>query len=131
MGDRWLKSEELEIVNHYLTATREEMLLRISERTWAQIGTHARRMHILRTTEARGNSIREGRKALKHAWSDTDNKRFDAMYPTVTRAQLRAAFPSRTWKSIQSHAQKRHLHRTREAAGMQMNIGRSKAREKR
>ena len=131
MGARWLKAEEAEIRNHYSTSTRAEMLLRIPERTWAQIGVHARRMRILRTTKARGNSISEGRKALKHAWSDMDNKRFDAMYPTVTRAQLRAAFPNRTWKSIQSHAQKRHLHRTRQAAGNQINIGHSKARERR
>ena len=126
MGDRWLKSEESEIVDHYSTASPAEMVLRIPERTWAQICVHARRMRVLRTTEARGNSIREGRGLLKHAWSIADNKRFDAMYPTATRAQLRATFPSRTWLSIQSHAQRRQLHRTREAAGNQINIGRSK-----
>jgi hypothetical protein len=129
MGDRWLKSEESEIVDHYPTASPAEMVLRIPERTWAQICVHARRMRVLRTTEARGNSIREGRKALKHAWSEKDNKRFDTMYPINTRAQLRAAFSSRTWKSIQSHAQKRHLHRTRGAAGKQINNGRSAAKE--
>jgi len=128
MGSRWLKAEEAEIRNHYSTSTRAEMLLGIPERTWAQIGVHARRMRILRTTKARGISISEGRKALKHAWSDMDNKRFDVMYPTVTRAQLSAAFPGRTWKSLQSHAQKRHVHRTRQAVGMQVNIGRSNTR---
>jgi len=128
MGARWLKAEEAEIRNHYSSSTRAEMLLGIPERTWAQIGVHARRMRILRTTKARGYSISEGRKALKHAWSDIDNKRFDAMYPIVTHAQLSAAFPSRTWKSLQSHAQKRHVHRTRQAVGTQVNIGRSNAR---
>jgi len=128
MGDRWLKSEEFEIVNHYPTATRTEMLLRVSERTWAQIGVHARCMRVSRTSEAWGNSIREGRKALEHAWSDTDNKRFDVMYPTATHAQLLAAFPDKSRKAILSHAQKRHLHRTREAAGRQINIGRANAR---
>ena len=130
MGARYLKVEETVIRAKYPTATRAEILELIPGRTWGQIGVCARRMRVLRTTEARRNSIREGRKALKSAWSDSDNKRFDAMYPTVTRAQLRAAFPSRTWKSIQSHAQKRQLHRSREAAGKQINIGRSKAREK-
>ena len=129
MGDRWLKSEVSKIVEYYPTASPAEMVLRIPERTWAQIGFYARRMRILRTTEARGDSIREGRKASKHAWSDMDNKRFDAMYPTVTRAQLSAAFPSRTWLSLQSHAQKRQLHRTKEARARQMEIGRKEARK--
>ena len=128
MGARWLKSEEKAIVNHYSTASRTEMLERIPDRTWSQIGVHARHMRVLRTTIAWGNSVRQGRKTLKHAWSDKDNERFDAIYPIATRAQLRAAFPSRTWKSIQSHAQKRHIHRTREAAGREINIGRRNAR---
>jgi len=87
-------------------------------------------MRILRTTKARGNSIREGRKTLKHAWSDKDNEQFDLIYPTYTHVQLLLAFPSRTRKSIQAHAQKRHLHRTREAAGRQIHIGREDARRK-
>jgi len=128
MGARYLKVEETVIRAQYPTTSRTEILELIPGRTWAQIGVHARRMRILRTTKARGISIAEGRKALKHAWSIADNKRFDAMYPIVTRAQLSAAFPSRTWKSLQSHAQKRHLHRTRQAAGKQVNIGRSNAR---
>jgi len=129
MGARYLKVEETIIRARYPTAPRAEILEAIPGRTWAQIGVHARRMRILRTTKARGNSIADGRKALKHAWSDMDNKRFDAMYPTVTRAQLSAAFPSRTWESLQSHAQKRQLHRTRQAVGMQVNIGRNNLKE--
>jgi len=128
MGARYLKVEETVIRAQYPTASRTEILELIPDRSWAQIGVHARRMRILRTTKARGNAISEGRKALKHAWSDMDNKRFDAMYPTVTRAQLSAAFPSRTWLSLQSHAQKRQLHRTRQAVGRQVDIGRSNAR---
>jgi len=128
MGARYLKVEETVIQVHYPTATRAEILELIPGRTWAQIGVHARRMRILRTTKARGNSIREGRRLLEHAWSDEDNKRFDAMYPTVTRAQLSTAFPSRTFLSLQSHAQKRQLHRTRQAVGTQVNIGRENVR---
>jgi hypothetical protein len=129
MGARWLKREEKEIVDQYSTASRTEMLERISDRTWNQIGVHARHMRVLRTTSAWGNSIREGRKNLKHSWSDADNERFDLLYPMHTYAQLLAAFPERSLKSIRSHAQKRHLHRTREAVGRQINIGRSAAKE--
>lgn len=128
MGARYLKAEEEEIVNHYSTASRAEMLERIPNRTWLQIGTHARHMRVLRTTTAWGNSIREGRKILKHSWSDADNERFDLLYPIHTYAQLLYAFPGRTRKSIRSHAQKRHIYRTREAAGRQINIGRANAR---
>jgi hypothetical protein len=129
MGARWLKVEEEAIVEDYPTATRAEMLERIPDRTWNQIGVHARHMHVLRTTSAWGNSIREGRKKLKHSWSDADNERFDLWYPIRTYAQLLAAFPERSPKSIRSHAQKRHLHRTREAVGREINIGRRNARK--
>lgn len=128
MGARWLKAEEKEIVDHYPTASPTEMCRRIPDRTWSQIGVHARHMRVLRTTTAWGNSVRQGRKTLKHAWSDRDNEHFDKIYPVVTHAQLRVAFPGRTRKSIQSHAQKRHIHRTREAAGKEINIGRRNAR---
>jgi len=130
MGARWLKAEETEIVNHYSTASPAEMCERIPDRTWREIGVHARHMRILRTTKARGDSIREGRKILAHSWSDRDNERFDSMYPTATHAQLFAAFPARTRKSIRSHAQKRHLYRMREAAARQISIGRSNAQGK-
>jgi len=129
MGARWLKAEEKAIVARYSTASPAEMCRRIPDRTWSQIGVHARHMRVLRTTVAWGNSVRQGRKRLKHAWSDKDNERLDTIYPILARAQLRAAFPSRTWKSLQSHAQKRHLHRTREATGRQINIGRRNARK--
>jgi hypothetical protein len=128
MGARWLKKEEKEIVDQYSKASRTEMLERIPDRTWNQIGVHARHMRVLRTTSAWGNSIREGRKALKHAWSNADNERFDLLYPICTYAQLLAAFPERSPKSIRSHAQKRHLHRTREAVGREINIGRKNAK---
>jgi hypothetical protein len=130
MGARYLKAEEEEeeIVNHYSTASRAEMLERIPNRTWLQIGVHARHMRVLRTTTAWGNSIREGRKILKHSWSDADNERFDLLYPIHTYIQLLAAFPERSRKSIRSHAQKRHLHRTREAVGREISIGHRNAR---
>jgi hypothetical protein len=129
MGARYLKAEEDVIVNYYPTAPRAEMLERIPDRTWNQIGVHARHMRVLRTTSAWGNSIREGRKNLKHSWSDEDNDKFDRYYPHSTRSALLNFFYPRTWFSIQSHAQKRHLHRTREAVGRQINIGREEARE--
>jgi hypothetical protein len=130
MGARYLKAEEKEIVDHYSTASRAEMLERIPNRTWPQIGVHARHMRVLRTTTAWGNSVREGRKKLIHSWSDADNERFDLLYPIRTYAQLLAAFPERSRKSIRSHAQKRHLYRTRETVGREINIGREKAKKK-
>jgi hypothetical protein len=126
MGARYLKTEDKEIVKHYPTASRVEILELIPDRTWAQIGVHARKKGIHRTTQARGNSIREGRKILKHSWSDEDNDKFDSYYPHSTRSALLNFFYPRTWLSIQSHAEKRHLHRTREAVGRQIQIGRSK-----
>ena len=130
MGARYLKEEETVIRSRYPTESKEEILKLIPGRTWAQIGVHARTMRILRTTEAWGNSIREGRKTLKHTWSDTDNLLFDTRYPVATHAQLLATFPGRSWLSIRSHAQKRGVHRTREAAGRQISIGRENARHK-
>jgi hypothetical protein len=85
-------------------------------------------MRVLRTTQSKGDSIREGRKSHKDAWSDLQNERFDRLYPIVTREELLAAFPNRTFISIQSHAQKRHIYRSREATGRQMNIGREEAK---
>ena len=130
MGARYLKIEETVIRAHYATASKAEILELIPGRTWAQIGVHARHLRILRTTQAWGSSVREGRKALKHAWSDSDNERFNRLYPVLTRAALLAAFPSRSWKSLQSYAQKRGIHRTREARGRQINIGRKEAKER-
>ena len=129
MGARYLKDEEGVITRYYPTASRTKILKLIPNRTLAQIGVHARTMGIHRTTSAKGNSIREGRKGLRSSWSDKDNNLLDQLYPELTHAQLRAAFPNRTYKSIRSHAQKRHLHRTTEAAGRQINIGRENAKE--
>jgi hypothetical protein len=130
MGERWLKAEEAVIPTHYPTARRWEILALIPDRTWVEIGVKARKMGIHRNKEAKGNSIREGRKTHKDAWSDLQNERFDRLYPTETREELLAAFPNRTFVSIQSHAQKRHIHRSREATGRQMNIGREEANRK-
>jgi len=124
MGARYLKVEEIAIGARYPTASKEEILKLIPGRTWLQIGVHARHMGILRTTQAWGSSIREGRKDLKHAWSDSDNERFNRLYPVLTRAAMFTAFPSRSWKSLQSHAQKRGIRRTREAKCRQISIGR-------
>jgi hypothetical protein len=130
MGERYLKAEEEAIRELYPTATRFEILSRIPDRTWGEIGVKARKMGIHRTKEAKGESVREGRKKLKHSWSDAANERFDLVYPNLTRAHLLNAFSSRTWLSIVSHAQKRHLHRTREAVGREISIGREEARKK-
>jgi hypothetical protein len=129
MGDRYLKTEEGTIRRCYPTATRAEILEKIPGRTWAQIGVHARTMGVHRTSQTWGNSIREGRKVLRDTWSRPDDERLDRVYPKHTRAQLCAAFPSRTLRGILSHAQRRHLHRTHEARGREINIGRENARK--
>ena len=128
MGARYLKTEDEAIAEHYPTAPRAEILERIPHRTWEQIGVHARKMNIHRTTQAWGNSVRDGRKAMPNSWSDEDNDKFDSYYPHSTHSALLNFFYPRTWLSIQSHAQKRHLHRTREAVRRQMKIGRENAR---
>ena len=127
MGARYLKMEDRAIEVYYPTATRAEILELIPNRTWAEIGCHARRMGIHRTSKAWGGSIREGRKILKHSWSNQDNDKFDSYYPHSTREALLNFFSPRTWLSLQSHAHKRHIHRTRKAIGRQMNIGRKNA----
>ena len=129
MGARYLKSEEAVIRDFYPTSTREVILALIPDRTWSQISTHARRMRVLRTTQARGNSIQEGRKKLKGAWSDQENDRFDRYYPNSTRVALTDHFYPRTWLALQSHAEKRGIHRTREAIGREIKIGRKKGKE--
>jgi len=105
------------------------MLVLIPDRTWEEIGVHARRMGIHRTTQARGNSIRAGRKEIKGAWSDEENERFDELYPYSARGFLLSAFYPRTRLAIQSHAEKRHLHRTREAISREIQIGKRNAKE--
>lgn len=129
MGARYLKTEDEAIYKYYPTAARNEILKKIPDRTWEQIGVRARRMGIHRISQAWGNSIREGRKKTKGAWSDADNDRFDRYYPHSTRVSLLTFFHPRTWLAIQSHAEKRHLHRTREAVGRQIQIGRENARK--
>lgn len=129
MGARYLKIEDTVIEVDYPTATKAEILELIPNRTWEEIGVHARKMGIHRTSKAWGNSVREGRKLHKDAWTDQQNELFDVLYPEQTRVQLLAAFPNRSWLALQSHAQKRHIHRTREAIGRQMNIGRKNARK--
>ena len=115
MGARYLKIEDTVIEVHYPTATKEEILELIPNRTWAEIGVHARKKGIHRTSKAWGNSVREGRKLHKDAWTDKDNDKFDRYYPQSTREALLNFFYPRTWLALQSHAQKRHIHRTREA----------------
>ena len=129
MGARYLKTEDDAIRRYYPTASHAEILEFIPNRTWAQIGGHARKKGIHRTPKAWSNSVREGRKILKHSWSYKDNYLFDRLYPTQTREQLLCAFPGKSWLALQSHAHKRHIHRTREAIRRQMNIGRENARK--
>lgn len=129
MGARYLKAEEKVIRSHYPTASRAEILELIPTRTWAQIGVHARRIDVHRTTRARENSIREGRKEINGSWSDEENSKFDRYYPHSTRAALLSFFHPRTWFAIRAHAEKRHIHRTREAVGREIRIGREEARK--
>lgn len=126
MGARYLKVEEAAIRDHYSTATRTEMLEHLPDRTWSQIGVHARRIGVHRTTQAWGNSIRDGRKEIKGAWRGNENESLDGLYPYLTRKDLLIVFYPRTWLAIQSHAEKRHLHRTPEAVGRQIQIGKKK-----
>ena len=126
MGARYLKMEETVIQVWYPTASKEKILDLMPGRTWPQIGVHARRMGIHRTTQAKGNSIRAGRKEIKGAWSDEENERFDELYPYSAREFLIAAFYPRTWLALQSHAEKRHLHRTREAVSREIKIGKKR-----
>ena len=130
MGARYLITEDEVIERYYPTASCAEILERISDRTWGQIGVRARKKGIHRTSKAWGNSVREGRKLHKDAWTDQQNELFDALYPEQTHAQLLAAFPNRSLLALQSHAQKRGIYRTREALGRQMNIGRKNARKR-
>lgn len=130
MGARYLKIEDTVIEVHYPTATRAEILELIPNRTWGQIGVHARNKGIHRTSKARGNSVREGRKSHKDAWTDQQNELFDALYPKQTREQLLAAFPNRSWLALQSHAQKRSIHRTPEAIRTQIYTSKVKMQEK-
>ena len=126
MGSRYLKVEEAAIRDLYPTVSPTDMLECIPDRTWSQIGVHARRMGIHRTTRAWGNSIRNGKKEIKGAWTDTENERFDGLYPFSTRASLLDIFYPRTWLAIQSHAEKRHLRRTREAVSREIKMGKKK-----
>jgi len=128
MGARYLKVEDEAIKAHYPTATRREILRLIPTRTWNQIGVRARRINVYRTTKAKGTAIIESRKESGYLWSDSDNIKFDLLYPGATQEQLLNTFHTKTWSSIRSHAEKRGIHRTREAIGRQMNIGRRNAR---
>jgi len=129
MGARYLKTEDTVIEVHYPTAPKEEILALIPDRTWAQIGVHARKKGIHRTSEAWGNSIREGRKSLKDTWSDEEDKKLEALYPSATYALLFATFPSRSMVAIRDRAQRQGLHRSPEAISRQIQIGRKNTRK--
>jgi hypothetical protein len=126
MGERYLKAEERIIREHYPTATRTEILELIPNRTWRQIGVHARKMGVHRTSETWGNSVREGRKLLPDSWSVEENMQLVRFYPQHTRAEICAALPRRAWKAIRSHAHKLDIERTREAKARQIQIGRGR-----
>jgi hypothetical protein len=129
MGARYLKTEDTVIAAKFPTASREEMLKRIPNRTWPQICAHANRKGILRTHQAKGNSIREGRKKLRGAWSDDENNRFNELYPVATHEELLLAFPNRSIAGLTSHAHRQRLFRSHEAKGIQLKIGRENARK--
>jgi hypothetical protein len=129
MGARYLKAEEAVILSHYPTSRRWEILALIPGRTWVEIGAKARKMRVLRTSAAKGQSVREGRKVLTSSWSFKDNFLLDRLYPTATHAELLDAFQNRTLKSIFSHARRRGLHRSKEAKARQVKIGRKEAKK--
>ena len=130
MGARYLKVEEEILRAYFPTASRKEILEKIPTRTWAQLSAHARRMSIHRTTKAKGDSIREGRKTLKKSYSDAENNRFRRMYPVASRKELLAAFPKRTLAGLRSHAYILKVFRSREAKARETKIGREEARKK-
>lgn len=126
MGARYLKIEEETIRTHYPTATRDEILALIPARTWVQIGAHARKMGVHRTSETWGNSVREGRKTLRDSWSAGENIQLIKFYPQHTRAEICAALPRRAWKAIRCHARRLDIARTREAKAREIQIGRGR-----
>ena len=126
MGERWLKAEEEIIRTDYPTAPRAEIVELIPDRTWGQIGVHARTMGVHRTSETWGNSVREGRKLLPDSWSVSENMQLIKFYPRHTRAEICAALPRRAWKSIRCHARRLDLSRTREAKVREIQIGRGR-----
>jgi hypothetical protein len=129
MGARYLKVEEEILRSDFPTVSRKEILEKISTRTWAQLSAHARRMGIHRTSEAKGNSVRDGRKKLKSAYSDAENDRLRRMYPVASRKELLAAFPKRTLNALQAHAYVLGVKRTREAKAREVKLGRKNARK--
>jgi hypothetical protein len=130
MGARYLKAEEAVIRARYPTSRRWQILALIPGRTWVEICAKARKMGIHRTKAAKGDSICEGRKLSRYLWSDSDNVKFDLLYPTATHEQLLNTFHTKTWISIRSHAEKRRIHRTKEAKARQVKIGREKAKKR-
>jgi hypothetical protein len=126
MGERWLKLEEEVIRTHYPTAPRAEILELIPNRTWGQIGVHARTMGVHRNSQAWGNSVREGRKTLRDSWSVEENMQLIKFYPHHTRAEVCAALPRRSWAAIGSHAHRLGIEKTREAKVREIQIGRGR-----
>jgi hypothetical protein len=129
MGERYWKAEERIIREHYPTATRNEILALMPNRTWLQLSAHAREMGVHRTSETWGNSVREGRKSLQDSWSIEENIQLVKFYPQHTRAEICAALPRRAWKAIRSHARRLDIERTREAKAREIRIGRGNARK--
>ena len=129
MGERWLKVEEEIIRTHYPTAPRAEIVELIPNRTWGQIGVHARTMGVHRNSQAWGNSVREGRKLLPDSWSVAENMQLVKFYPRHTRAEICAALPRRSWKSIRSHARRIDVTMTREAKARAIRIGRGRCQK--
>ncbi len=126
MGARYLKAEEAVIRKYYPTSRRWEILALIPGRTWVEIGVKARRMGIHRNKDAKGDSIREGRRQLNNTYSDAENERLDMIYPTATHAEPLDARPNRTLKSIFSHARRRRRHRLKEAKARHVKVGRER-----
>jgi hypothetical protein len=131
MGERYLKTEEETIRTHYPTATRDEILTLMPGRTWVQIGAHARKRGVHRTSETWGNSVREGRKLLPNSWDIGENIQLINFYPQHTRAEICAALPRRAWKAIRMHAHRLGIERTREAKAREIQLGRRINEQKR
>ena len=129
MGSRYLKTEDEVLFSDYPTASREKILEKIPNRTWPQLSAHARRRGIHRATEAKGDSIREGRKELRGSWTNAENDRFRRLYPVMSQKLLLDAFPKRSMSALSSHAYTLKVRRTREAKACAVEIGRRNVRE--
>lgn len=129
MSERYLKTEEQIIIDHYPTASKDELMRHLPGRAWTAIYAHAQILGVQRTRETKGKNIVDGLKKNRinpnFFYSDEEVARLIEIYPSATRAELSAAFPNRSMKALTACAYRLGLKRTREAKGIQMGIGRA------